>query len=342
MHRRRGPQGVAVGGHVVLDDALAEGDGVTHQLSAAHQSELALDTLAMGLDGLDAEVQARGDLARGGAEADEAQYLQLAVAENVDARRARRIAVGDLTQHLGGHLVRDMDGAARQAHQRAQQGLGSHPLHEVAVDAAPQQPARVQQLILHREHEYPKLRVMSSQLAQDLEAVLRATVDVDDRQVRVGALRDAARLVPTTRLPANLETRITPQDFPQPAPKDRAVIDEQHATGAPPTARYSRHARRVLGGVTGEQTRQFAGGAMPGITAGSAGKSCTPRGTRDRFAAITHLAALARCARTALSPRYSAIRLSAPFPYLPRAMSKSTRPLAPLATAAAGAGRDLA
>src|SRR5690349_10965508 len=65
-------------------------DRVAEQLGAALEVELLLDVFAVGLDRLDADEEAVGDLADGLALAQELEHLQLPVGEHVERRAAGR------------------------------------------------------------------------------------------------------------------------------------------------------------------------------------------------------------------------------------------------------------
>src|SRR5690606_40220581 len=86
--------------------------GVLHELCRGAQRKLALDALAMRLDGLDAQVEGFGRLTRRQALADHVQHLQLAIRQTVDrVRRNVCAARGELFDHAVADRFADVDAA---------------------------------------------------------------------------------------------------------------------------------------------------------------------------------------------------------------------------------------
>src|SRR3954451_23820303 len=86
-------------------------DRVADQLVAAGEAELALDVLAVGLDGLDTQAEALGDRAGAEALADQVEDLQLAVAQPLQWRARAGGGVGHLAEQAGADPVADVDAA---------------------------------------------------------------------------------------------------------------------------------------------------------------------------------------------------------------------------------------
>src|SRR3954447_26947758 len=113
-------------------------DRVADQLVAAGEPELALNVLAVGLDGFDAEAEALGDRAGAEALADQVEDLQLAVAQPLQRRARAGGRVRHLPEQACADPVTDVDPALDHVAKGADDVAGRLPLHDVPLGAGPQ------------------------------------------------------------------------------------------------------------------------------------------------------------------------------------------------------------
>ena len=109
-----------------------------------------------------------------------------------------------------------------------QQLVGRGVLHDVAARAGGQHALRVDQLVVHRQHEHRQVRMMGVHIAHQLQPIPLRERDIDDDHIRLQLADGGARFALALRLAADFEVRLQVDHQPQALPHDRVIVDDQH------------------------------------------------------------------------------------------------------------------
>src|SRR5581483_8142998 len=161
-------------------------DRAMHQFGGVFEVEFFLDVGPVGLNGLDAEVKLFGDLAGAAALADEAENFEFTVAKALHERTGPAgAAAGQLVHELAAHFLAQVNAAAEDLANRAENGFGRFGFHDVAGSAGPEGALRIKGFIVHGKHEQRDFGVVGLDILDQFQAAAAFEGKVDDGDIRI-------------------------------------------------------------------------------------------------------------------------------------------------------------
>src|SRR3989442_3725101 len=150
------------------------------QFGSCLEAQLVLDVLAVGFDGLDAQVQGVGDLARAPALTDQPEHLQLAVAERVQGGvRFQRSPINEFRGEPRLERVAHVRLAVEKTTDGNQHGAVELLLGDIAPSAGLQGTLGIHCFVVHREHQRRDRRMALLHLPDQVQAVTFPQREID-------------------------------------------------------------------------------------------------------------------------------------------------------------------
>src|SRR5687768_10615531 len=174
---------------------------VTHELGTARDAELLLDVRPVRLDGADAQEELLRDLAVGVPERDQAQHLDLAVAQ-LRERSHRAVRRG---RHARAEVRVEPGTAARGGADGLHELGPRRVLKDVASRAGLKRLAGKRGIVLHRQDHHRGIRGRLGNLRDRLQARAARHVEIEHQYVGLVAERVALRLVDVAGLRHDLD-----------------------------------------------------------------------------------------------------------------------------------------
>ncbi len=185
----------------------------------------------MRLDCLDGESQRFRRFARGEPTSDEAEHLQLAVAEALDGIAPQGSAGGPFrtrTSQVRGQGLAQIDVSTEHLPQSNQQLIRGRVLHDVAAGTGRQQPLGVDQFIVHRENQHRQIWTLGVHIAHQLEPVPLRQRNIDDDHVRRERADRGARFAFSLHFATNRQVGLRLDHAPQALADDRVVVHDEN------------------------------------------------------------------------------------------------------------------
>ena len=161
-------------------------DGFADEGGGVLGAELFLEAGAVGLDGLDGEVEATGDLAGAEALTDELEDLEFSVAEGADGAFGS-VGVGSCVaeglEDPGRDGRADVDLALEDGADGLHDGAAAGGLHEVPTGAGTDGTFGVEGFVVHGQDEGGDPGVLGGHVLEQLEAIATREAEVGDDEV---------------------------------------------------------------------------------------------------------------------------------------------------------------
>src|ERR1019366_5241342 len=201
---------------------------VVGQLRAVAQVQFLPDPVAVGLDGLDAQVQSFGDLRGLHALADQTEYLQLAIGQDVE-RRVRDFfsaTANGAVQHLLGHRVTQEHLPFQHPPDGFDDLVRGLVLVDVTQRSGPERTFGVERLAVHRPDQNADAVVAGLDPLDQVDPAAGLEGDIDDGQVGLSVGNQAQGLAYVGGLATDFQVGLPTDSRSQRVAHGRMVIDD--------------------------------------------------------------------------------------------------------------------
>ena len=139
----------------------------------------------MRVNGFGAQAKALADLARGESLTQQAEDLELTVAELVQGAGLTALALaGKDLEDLAGHLLAEIDLALQHLVDGLDQLLAALALHNVAARARPQRPLGIHLFVVHGHDQHGDFGIHRAQVFNELDAFAPGHRQVHEHDIR--------------------------------------------------------------------------------------------------------------------------------------------------------------